>query len=132
MTSEGARLENLFGILLEDFRTSNIIARLQPDVRNRVPAQCSDPVKFTQIHGAAFERSYGGGFHALDPREQRSKLAEFLRQKFLLDPFPKSMLPEAGKKRKIGSWIGFYITDEEVPEIVERVMWAYDDATHIE
>ena len=68
----------------------------------------------------------------MDPREQRSKLAEFLRQKFSLDPFGKSMVPEAGKKRKIGSWIGFYITDEELPEIVERVMWAYDDATHVE
>ena len=68
----------------------------------------------------------------MDPREQRSKLAEFLRQKFSLDPFGKSMVPEAGKKRKIGCWIGFYITDEEVLEIVERVMWAYDDATHVE
>ena len=68
----------------------------------------------------------------MDPRDQRSKLAELLRQKFSLDLFPKSMLPEAGKQRKIGSWIGFYITDEEVLEIVERVMWAYDDATRVE
>ena len=42
------------------------------------------------------------------------------------------MVPEASKRRKTGSWIGFYITDEELPEIVERVMWAHHDATHVE
>ena len=44
-----------------------------------------------------------------------------------MDPDNVSMEPPVGgKKRKTLSWTGFYITDEELPVIVDRVMRAYE------
>ena len=57
---------------------------------------------------------------------QRATLHAFLFLKFSTDPLGKRMVPEDAKKRKKLSWIGFYITDEELPLIVHRVMAAYD------
>ena len=68
----------------------------------------------------------GRDFDVLSPMEKRCKLNEFLWRKFSIDPYGKCMVPDAGKKRKTLTWTGFFITDEELPNIVERVMLAYD------
>ena len=62
----------------------------------------------------------------MNPREKCCKLIAFLLQKVSIDHFGRCVVLEAGKKRKTLSWIGFYIIDEELPQIVERVMTAYD------
>ena len=58
--------------------------------------------------------------------EKCSKLTEFLWRKFSIDPHGECMVPDAGKKRKTLTWTGFFITDEELPHIVERVVRAYE------
>ena len=49
-TPEGERMGVLLRILLEDFRMTNIIARVQPGVGGRIPAQCTNPIKFYQTY----------------------------------------------------------------------------------
>ena len=58
--------------------------------------------------------------------KKRSKLIEVLFRKFSIDPHGECVVPDDGKNRKKLSWTGFFITDEELPYIVERVMMAYD------
>ena len=108
----------LFGILLEDFRMTNIISRVQPFPDGSMPAQCTNPAKFYQTYSYDFKKICG--------REFDAKLTRFLFRKFSIDPHGKCMVPDAGKKLKTLSWTGFFITDEELPDIVERVMLAYD------
>ena len=123
---EGHQMGLLFRILLEDFRTSGIIERVQPGYGGRVPAACSDPVKFHKSYAAAFKKSHGSNFQDLSATMQRATLHAFLFLKFSTDPLGKRMVPEDAKRRKTLSWIGFYITDEELPLIVQRVMAVYD------
>ena len=125
---EGETMSVLFGILLEDFRTSKIIDRVQPGVGGDVPAPCRDPVKFHKSYSSDFKKCCGCDFEELSPSEQRAKLTAFLFQKFSTDPKGKHMVPADGKRRKTLSWIGFYITDDELPRLVDRVMLAYENS----
>ena len=125
---EGSAMGTLFSILLEDFKTSTIIERVQPGKGGLVPAACRDPLKFHKSYSNDFKKTCGCGFNELSPTDQRAKLTTFLFAKFSTDPDGKHMIPENGKRRKILSWTGFYITDEELSQIVERVMIAYWNA----
>ena len=75
---EGGAMGILFGILLEDFRTSGVVERVQPGFGGRVPAVCSDPVKFHKSYSSAFKKSCGCNFQDLSASEQRAKLTAFL------------------------------------------------------
>ena len=92
---------------------TNIISRVQPGKNGRIPAQCTNPAKFHQTYSCDFSKMCEREFDALNSVEQRS-------------PHGQCVVPDAGKKRKKLSWTGFFITDEELPNIVERVMLAYD------
>lgn len=125
---EGSAMGILFSLLLEDFKISKIIERVQPGFGGLVPAACGDPLKFHRVYSCDFKKNCGAqSFEELSASEQRAKLTTFLFAKFSTDPFGKRMVPENGKRRKTLSWTGFYITDDELPRIVERVMIAYEN-----
>ena len=115
----------LFKVLLEDLSTSGIITRVEAGHGGEIPKQCSDPVAFFATYATGFVNSYQGNFRNLDADEQSQALTNFLRRKFSTDRYGQCMGPQNPKRRKKLSWMGFFITDVELPQIVERVMAAY-------
>ena len=123
---EGNEMNLLFTVLLEDFRTSGIIDRVQPGYGGAIPKACSDPQKFHGTYAKDFKKIYDGKFEDLGAHDQRRAVMAFLQMKFSTDRLGECMVPEDAKRRKTLSWKGFYITDEELPRICQRVMAAYD------
>jgi hypothetical protein len=124
---EGDEMSVLFGILLKDFEFHGLTKRIIAAKCHggKQPIQSTDPNKFHRTYASSFKEICKRGFNELSPGEQREKLSEFLRKKFSVDPVGKVMVPKEGKRRKILSWSGFHITDDELPAIVDRVIHAY-------
>ena len=62
--------------------------------------------------------------------EKRTMVHKFIFDKFTLDPRRLCMYPRVGQKRKPRNdacWPGFWLSDEELVDIVTRVMTAYED-----
>ena len=116
----------LFTILLAEFRQSGILERVKPGHGGKIPKQCSDPGAFHGTYATAFVKYYEGNFEDLEAAEQRQVLETFLRVKFSIDKMGQCMVPEDVKRWKVLSWTGFYITEDELLEIVEKVMTAYE------
>ena len=93
-----------------------------------MPIQCTDPLKFHGTYSSDFKKICGADFENLSPEEQRDGLSKFLFRKFSIDWEGMVMVPEGNKRRKVLCLNGFYITDEELPHLVDRVMTAYDRA----
>ncbi len=62
----------------------------------------------------------------LPTSDQHLKLAAFLKKKFSTDKQGVVMRPDDKKRRKTLSWPGFFILDDELPQIVDRVMIAWN------
>jgi len=121
----------VFTILLADFKQSGIIAqRVDPKkcFQGKMPIQCTDSSRFHGSYSSDFKKICGADFENLSPEEQRDGLSKFLFRKFSIDWEMVVMVPEGNKRRKTLSWNGFYITDEELLHLVDRVMTAYDSA----
>ena len=116
----------LFGVLLADFQQHNLISRVQPDRKGKIPSQRNDPVTFRRSFGQFFSTFCDGSYDDLSVKDQQKKLNELLFYKFSVDPDTISMLP-AKKGNVFFAWRGFYITHDELPEVVERVLKAYNE-----
>ena len=124
---EGNEMSILFGILLKDFEVRGLLKRIVAEKCHggKQPIQSTDATKFHRTYSSSFKDICGCGFNELSPGEQREKLSAFLFKKFSVDPVGKVMVPREGMPRKTLSWWGFHITDDELPQIVDRVIHAY-------
>ena len=62
--------------------------------------------------------------------QKRDMVRNFIFNKFTLDPQHRCMYPRYGAKRKLRNdacWHGFWLTDEELGDIVTHVMNAYEN-----
>lgn len=82
----------------------------------------SDSNRFTSTYAADFKKICEGTFHEFSEEKQPEKLRDFLFKKFSVDPRKQSMTPKPGMPCKTLSWIGFYITDDELDQIFFRVI----------
>ena len=123
---EGNAVRELFEILLAEFRRTQIIDRVKPGRGQKaVPKQCSDPIAFHESYATGFVKSYDGNFDELEATDQCQVLESFLRAKFSTDKYGKCMVPEDLKRRKVLTWSGFYITEDELQDILKQVLTAY-------
>ena len=90
-----------------------------------VPRAACDTTKFHRVYWKAFQRICVQPFGELTQEQQTTALKMFLRQKFSTDPHGRTMVPPKGRRRKRLSWVGFWLTEEEVSYISESVMAAY-------
>ena len=90
-----------------------------------VPRAACDTTKFHRVYWKAFQRICVQPFGELTQEQQTTALKMFLRQKFSTDPHGRTMVPPKGRRRKRLSWVGFWLTEEEISYISESVMAGY-------
>jgi hypothetical protein len=128
--TEGTQMGVLFGILLEELKVSGIIARVQAGKDGRIPVQTYCAAAFHKSYSVDFRKLCGMAWDELPTSDQHLKLAAFLKKKFSTDKQGVDMCPDDMKRRKTLQWTGFFILDIELPQIVDRVMIAWNVYRH--
>ncbi len=124
------RLNVMAAVHIKKSLVNKIIDRVRPGNDGKIPVQTHDAAEFHKSYSSFFRKHCGMAWDELPTSDQPLKLSTFLQQKFSTDPQGKVMRPHYTKRRKTLSWTGFYILDSELPEIVERVMTAWNIHEH--
>jgi hypothetical protein len=144
---EGDEIGFVFNILLGDFEANGFFRRItrtkeqqskHDQQRQAAGEACDDTITFEELPSTArnperfhtvqvisFHEICGAPFVDLPENEQRAKLSAFLLKKFSVDPKGKVMTPPGNTKWRTLSWPGFFVTDIEAAQIVDRVVTAY-------
>jgi hypothetical protein len=124
-TSEGNQLGFLFRLFLAKIEAYGYRGRC-----TKVPRTASDPIRFHQRNWTKFTENMLSSWGDMSMSKKRDHLHEFLTKKFSLDPShdPQVMTPGKSckrKKRNEAGWLGFYLSDAELNELVDDIMKDY-------
>ena len=100
---------------------------------NHQPRTSWDLDRFYCTYAGKFMRTckekYDSQWLAMTPVQKATIVHAFIFEKFTLDPSGRCMLPGPGqkpKKRNDAAWPDFWLSDEELDEVVTQVMIAYE------
>ena len=97
--------------------------------KHGLPRASYDMEWFHHLYCKKFAKGCDPPWLQMTPPQQWERLRAFIFQKFTLDPRGRCMLPvpgEKGKQRNEASWPGFWLSDQELDDIVTQVMTAYE------
>jgi len=96
------------------------------------PRAIDAPVLFHRQHAVQFVTSAPVPWLGMSRREKRSHLRRWLFTKFTLDKERRVMLPRIANRRKARNeicWTGFWMTDQELDQLVQEIGRDYDVLT---
>lgn len=120
---EGDDLKLIFSLIL------TLLSKKIDERMEVKPRATHDKEWFHHIYWKKFAGACPRPWMEMTPSEKKRQTRAFIVQKFTLDPKGRCMLPPSGHKwktRNDASWLGFWLTDAEVDQLVLEVMSAYE------
>ena len=123
---DGSAVRLIWELFLGVLREWKYLERIDVDRRTGlIPKAARDTTKFHREYWSDFQNICGQPFTTLSQANQYAALKTFLWRKFSTDPSGQFMVPPDGMRPKVLSWLGFWLTEDEVVKITEAVISAY-------